>query len=86
MKLSSGFIGKVELLTSPDKYSIRHLKLLADIFESKKIGDIFPDVIPTNDLVVLTVRITNNLKKDGSVSKKKLSEVIKIEPVKNRQD
>lgn len=85
MKLSSGFIGKVELLTSPDKYSIRHLKLLAEIFGSKNIGEIFPP-LPQNDLVSITLRITNNSKKDGSISKKKITEVINIEPIKNKQD
>jgi transcriptional regulator with XRE-family HTH domain len=85
MNLSSGFVGKVELLTAPDKYSIRHLKLLANVFEVKSIGELFPTTLPEHDLIVLTLRVTYNKKKDGSPSKKKLTEVIKIDPVKHKK-
>jgi len=86
MNLSSGFVGKVELLTAPDKYSIRHLKLLANVFKVESIGDLFPIPLPEHDLIVLTLRVTYNQKKDGSQSKKKLTEVIKIDPVKPKKD
>ncbi|MFA4867849.1 MAG: helix-turn-helix transcriptional regulator [Pedobacter sp.] len=81
MGLSSGFIGKVELLTVPDKYSIRHLKLLADIFKVKSFTDLLPSKIPAHDMIRLTLKISNDLKKDGTPSKKKITEVIKIEPI-----
>jgi transcriptional regulator with XRE-family HTH domain len=81
MGLSSGFIGKVELLTAPDKYSIRHLKLLADIFKVKNFSDLFPSKMPAHDMIRLTLKISNDLKKDGTPSKKKITEVIKIEAI-----
>lgn len=79
MGLSSGFVGKVELLTAPDKYSIRHLKFLANVFKFKSFSDLLPSKIPANDMIRLTLRITNNFKKDGTASKKKITEVIRIE-------
>lgn len=82
MGLSSGFIGKVELLTAPDKYSIRHLKLLADVFNFKSFADLFPKKVPANDMIKLTFKITNNVKKDGTPSKKRITEVIKIEKIR----
>lgn len=81
MGLSSGFIGKVELLTAPDKYSIRHLKLLADVFKLKNFADLLPS-IPENDKIILTLKISAQKKKDGTASKKNIIEVIKIEPKK----
>ncbi|MEQ7802052.1 helix-turn-helix transcriptional regulator [Pedobacter sp. ASV1-7] len=81
MGLSSGFIGKVELITAPDKYSIRHLKLLADIFKVKNFADLFPSKMPAHDMIRLTLKITNDIKKDGTPSKKKITEVIKIESI-----
>lgn len=80
MGLSSGFIGKVELLTAPDKYSIRHLKLLADVFKFESFKDLLP-AIPENDKIILTLRVTPQTKKDGTASKKKNMEVINIESV-----
>ena len=82
MNLSSGFIGKVELLTAPDKYSIRHLQLLAKVFDIQSLAELFPREIPHRDLINLTLRVTYNQKKDGSPSKKKLTEVIKIGEIK----
>lgn len=82
MKLSSGFVGKVELLTAADKYSIRHLQLLAKVFDVESLAELFPEVIPENDLITLTLKVTYNKKKDGTASKKKLTEVIDKKPVK----
>lgn len=79
MGLSSGFVGKVELLTVPDKYSVRHLKLLADVFKFKNFSEMLPPKVPVNDMIRLTLRITYNTKRDGTLSKKKITEVIKIE-------
>lgn len=81
MGLSSGFIGKVELLTAPDKYSIRHLKLLADVFNFKTFTDLLP-AVPENDKITLTLKISAQTKKDGTASKKNTIEVIKIESIK----
>jgi len=80
MGLSEGFIGKVELFTERAKYNIRHIKLLASALNCN-IQDILPLEQPEHDMVRLTLKRTNNINKDGSFSKKKTTEVIKIEPL-----
>ena len=79
MGLSEGFVGKVELYTERAKYSIRHIHLLASALNCT-IQDILPLEQPRYDMVILTLRRTNKVNKDGSLSKKKTTEVIKIEP------
>lgn len=79
MGLSEGFVGKVELYTERAKYSIRHIYLLASALNCK-IQDILPLDQPKFDMVKLTLRRTNKINKDGSLSQKKITEVITIEP------
>ncbi|MCX2584813.1 helix-turn-helix domain-containing protein [Pedobacter sp. MR22-3] len=79
MKLADGFISKVETFTERAKYSIRHINLLASALNCT-IQDILPLEQPKYDMVVLTLRRTNKINKDGSLSQKKTTEVIKIEP------
>ncbi|WP_230383734.1 helix-turn-helix domain-containing protein [Pedobacter endophyticus] len=79
MGLSEGFVGKVELFTERAKYSIRHINLLASALNCT-IQDILPLEQPKYDMVILTLRRTNKINKDGSLSQKKTTEVIKIEP------
>jgi len=79
MGLSEGFVGKVELFTERAKYSIRHINLLARALNCT-IQDILPLEQPKYDMVILTLRRTNKINKDGSLSQKKTTEVIKIEP------
>lgn len=79
MKLADGFISKVETLTERAKYNIRHLPLLAKALEVE-VKDVIPNKSTTYDLVKLTLRKTNKVNNDGTVSVKKLIEVINIEP------
>jgi len=79
MGLSEGFVGKVELFTERAKYSIRHIHLLA-IALNCKTQDILPTEQPKFDMIKLTLKRTNKVNKDGSLSQKKTTEVIKIEP------
>jgi transcriptional regulator with XRE-family HTH domain len=80
MKLADGFVSKVETFTERAKYSIRHLPLLASALECE-IKDFFPKLVPKYDQIQLTIKRTNRTNKDGSLSSKKFSEVINIEPV-----
>lgn len=79
MKLADGFISKVETFTERAKYSIRHIHLLASALNCT-IQDILPLEQPKYDIVILTLRRTNKINKDGSMSQKKTTEVIEIEP------
>lgn len=78
MGLSEGFVGKVELYTERAKYSIRHIYLLATAFNCN-VQEILPHEQPKHDIVRLILRRTNRINKDGSLSSKKFTEVIKIE-------
>lgn len=80
MKLADGFISKVETFSERAKYSIRHLKLLADVFECD-IVDLIPKEVPRYDMVRLTLKRTNKTKRNGSISNKKETTVVKIEPI-----
>lgn len=80
MKLADGFISKVETFSERAKYSIRHLKLLADVFECD-ITDLIPKEVPRYDMVRLTLKRTNKTNKNGSASNKKETTVVKIEPI-----
>lgn len=79
MGLSEGFVGKVELFTERAKYSIRYIHLLASALDCT-IQEILPVEQPKHDMVRLTLKRTNKINKDGSLSQKKITEVIKIEP------
>ncbi|MFC3560198.1 helix-turn-helix domain-containing protein [Pedobacter jamesrossensis] len=85
MKLADGFISKVETYTERAKYSIRHIYLLASALNCN-IQDILPLEQPKHDIVRLTLKRSNKINKDGSISRKKFTEVIKIEPINNRQN
>lgn len=79
MKLADGFVSKVETLVERAKYSIRHLPLLAKAFNCT-ISEVLPEVIPKYDVVIITLKRTFKINKDGSISTKRTSEVISIEP------
>ncbi|GAA4196151.1 hypothetical protein GCM10022289_01420 [Pedobacter jeongneungensis] len=79
MGLSEGFVGKVELFTERAKYSIRHINLLANALNCK-IQDILPLEQPKYDMIKLTLKRANKINKDGTISQKKTTEVISIEP------
>lgn len=79
MKLSDGFVSKVETLTERAKYSIRHLPLLAKSLDCN-IEELLPKDEFRYDKVILTIHRSAKRNKDGSISKKKESKVVHIEP------
>ncbi|SEO04959.1 hypothetical protein SAMN05216436_1305 [bacterium A37T11] len=82
MGMTKSFVGNVEQFLHSKKYNIRHLTLIAKAFGYKSISKLFDFPTPEHDWVRLTLRITPALKKDGTPSKEKKVEVIKVEPVK----
>lgn len=82
MGLSKSFVGKVEALGQPDKYSIRHLTLIAKALKLKSFKDLLPKEIPTEDIVEIIYEKVPKLNKDGSESKQLEERVIEIRVVK----
>lgn len=81
MGLALTFIGKVESLSQPEKYNIRHLNLLIKAFDFKTMDQIFPNKMPVQDLVIITYKKVPKIKKDGIPSKFYEEVVVKIEEV-----
>jgi len=83
MKLADGFVSKVETFSERAKYSIRHLPLIAKAFDCS-IPELIPKEAPLYDQVRLTIKRTNRTNKDGSISRKKITKVIKVEQITRR--
>lgn len=83
MKLADGFVSKVETFAERAKYSIRHLPLLAMALNCS-IKDLIPKDLPQFDLVRLTLERTSKMNKDGSLSKKLVTAVIKTEAIEKK--
>ena len=81
MELSDGFVSKVETFTERAKYNVRHFFLLAEAFNCS-LQEILPLERPTHDMVRLILKRTNKINQDGSLSAKKITEVIGSEPIK----
>ncbi|EHQ25079.1 hypothetical protein [Mucilaginibacter paludis] len=58
------------------------MKLLSKVFECDII-DLIPKEVPVYDIARLTLRRTNKINKNGSISNKKETQVVKIDPVEN---
>jgi transcriptional regulator with XRE-family HTH domain len=84
LDLADGFVSKVEAFSERAKYSIRHLKLLADALECS-IAHLFPDENPKFDYITLELRRINKVNKDGTISKKPIQIVERITPVEKTQ-
>ena len=82
MGLSKSFVGKVEALGQPDKYSIRHLTLIAKALKLKSFKDLLPKEIPAEDIVEIIYKKVPRINKDGSESKQLEERVIEIRVVK----
>lgn len=81
LNLAGSFVGKVEDLSQRDKYSIRHLPLLAKALELKSIGQLFPKDIPSNNMIEITFEKVPRINKDGSESKQLEEKVIEIRAI-----
>lgn len=83
MGLSKSFVGKVESLGQPEKYSIRHLTLIAKALKLKSTRELLPTTINENDLIEIEYEKVPKLKKDGMPSKQFDERVTKITKVEN---
>ena len=81
MGITLSFVGNVESFIQRHKYGVRHLTLLAKAFKFKSVSKLFDFPAPEHDLIKLTLKVTPKTKKDGSPSKGKNVEVVKIEPI-----
>lgn len=81
MNLSKSFVGKVEALGQPDKYSIRHLTLIAKALKLKYLVDLLPRSIPNEDVIEIIYEKKPKLTKDGKESKQLKEKIIEIRPV-----
>lgn len=78
MGLSLTFVGKVESLGQPEKYSIRHLNLLMKAFGFKNINQLFPKELSNEDMVTIYYNKVPALKNDGTPSKLYEERIIEI--------
>ncbi|MFB2121232.1 helix-turn-helix domain-containing protein [Parapedobacter sp. 2B3] len=81
MGVTLSFVGNVESFIQRHKYGIRHLTLLAKVFKFKSMSKLFDFPTPEHDMIRLTLKVAPKKKKDGTPSKGKDVEVIKIEPI-----
>lgn len=82
MKLSKSFVGKVEALGQPDKYSIRHLNLIAKALKMKSVIELIPKGVQEYDMIEITYEKIPKLNKDGSESKQFEERIIEIREIK----
>ncbi|MAO18957.1 helix-turn-helix transcriptional regulator [Muricauda ruestringensis] len=78
MNLSKSFVGKVEALGQPDKYSIRHLALIAKALKLKSLYELLPKSIPDEDIIEIVYTKVPKINKDGSESKQLEERIIEI--------
>ena len=81
MGFSERFVAKVELLTDPTKYNLRHLNMIVKI-----LGVSFFDLLPpkgtSHDFVKIKARRKRQVNKDGKLSQRTEVEVVEIVPIK----
>ena len=77
MGVAKTFVGNVESYTQRQKYSTRHIALLAKAFGFENISDFMKFPTPENDKIRVTVKHTMN----DACTKVMNSEVIKIEAI-----
>jgi|TARA_R100000687_G_C6380827_1_gene132538 transcriptional regulator with XRE-family HTH domain len=81
MNLSKSFVGKVEALGQPDKYSIRHLTLIAKALKLKSFYELLPKFIPNEDIIEIKYHKIPKINKDGSASKQLEEKIIEIQSI-----
>ena len=77
MGVSKTFVGNVESYTQRQKYSTRHISLLAKAFGCGKISQLMDFYTPKYDKVKITVEYIYNEKGTKVIS----NEILKIEPI-----
>ncbi|TCD07670.1 XRE family transcriptional regulator [Pedobacter frigidisoli] len=78
MTLSQSFVGKAEALGQPEKYSLRHLRLIAKALSLDSIKEIMPPSVPENDMIEITYEKVSRINERGVVGKKVEDKVISI--------
>lgn len=86
MGFSESFVGKVESLSQPEKYNLRHLIILKKIFSLTTLDDLFPKKLPNDDLIVIKYTKVPKLNKNGTASKKTEDHVEEILIVSDKLD
>ena len=86
MKLSKSFVGKVEALGQPDKYSIRHLTLIAKALQLNSLNQLIPKSIPSWDIIEIQYEKISKVNKDGSESKQFEEKIIQIIPISKNHE
>lgn len=76
MGVSKTFVGNVESYTQHQKYSTRHIALLAKAFEFKNISELMEFSTPEHDKIKVT--ITQSYNDNGT---KMIDDKILIEPI-----
>ncbi|WP_316847116.1 helix-turn-helix transcriptional regulator [Pedobacter psychrodurus] len=79
MGLSKSFVGKIEALGQPEKYSVRHLRLIAKALNLKSIREILPIEVPENDMIEITYEKVAKVNDDGSLGKQFEDKIIRIQ-------
>src|SRR5690554_2766641 len=69
MGFAQSFVGKVESLSQPEKYNLRHLNILKKVFSLDTLDDLFPSILPKDELIVIKYKKVSKINKDGTVSK-----------------
>lgn len=82
LNLADGFVSKVEAFSERSKYSIRHLKLLADALDCT-IADLIPNEHPKYDFIALDLKKSHKVNKDGIVSSKMFQTIECITPIES---
>lgn len=77
MGLSETFVGKCEAIDQPEKYNLRHINILKEVFNFESLDDLYPDGLPKDQLIKLRYKKVPKLKVDGTYSKFFETEVIK---------
>ncbi len=80
--VGKSFVSNVETRTQPQKYSTRHIALLAKAFGYKNISDLMKFPTPKNDKIKITVEQLRDDKTEKVISSKVLGMEVVIEPKK----
>lgn len=69
MRLAITFVSKCESLSHPEKYNLRHLVILKQVFGLKSLDDLFPNGIPADEQIIIRYKKVLKKKADGTDSK-----------------
>ncbi|WP_417359643.1 XRE family transcriptional regulator [Galbibacter sp.] len=79
MGFAETFVGKCEAIDQPEKYNLRHLRILKTVFGFSCLDDLFPNGLPDDELIKVKYKKIPKVKKDGTISK--LSDTVVVDIV-----